>query len=104
MKESFTIPPADADLQAFNNSFLQKHSKSTSHLQSAYNVRYLLDSASKSQNEQDLKKTLELPGTTIQQAIAGFGLLEQWKSEQKVKDDYRAKAASRWSGATIFKI
>jgi hypothetical protein len=30
-------------------------------------------------------------------------LLEQWKSEQKVKDDYRAKAAGKWSDASVFK-
>jgi len=72
-------------------------------LQAAYNVRHLLDNGSKSQNEADLKKTLDLPDTTIQQALAGFGLLEEWKSEQKVKDDYRAKAAGRWSEATVFR-
>jgi hypothetical protein len=50
-----------------------------------------------------LKKSLDLSDVTIQQALAGFGLLDQWKSEQKVKDDYRAKAASRWSEATVLK-
>jgi hypothetical protein len=29
--------------------------------------------------------------------------LEEWKSEKEVKDDYRAKAASRWGEATVFK-
>jgi hypothetical protein len=29
--------------------------------------------------------------------------LDEWRSEKKVKDDYRAKAASRWSEATVFK-
>ena len=71
-------------------------------MQAAFNVRQLLDSSSKSQNEADLKKTLDFPDTTIQQALAGIGLLEEWKSEQKVKDDYRAKAAGRWSEATVF--
>jgi hypothetical protein len=33
----------------------------------------------------------------------GFSLLEEWKSEQKVKDEYRAKAATRWGEASIFK-
>jgi hypothetical protein len=32
-----------------------------------------------------------------------MALLDQWKSEQKVKDDYRAKAAGKWSQATVFK-
>ena len=74
-----------------------------SHLQSTYSVRYLLDPSSKSQNEEDLKKTLDLTDVTIEQAEAGLALLSEWKSDEKVKDDYRAKAASRWSEATVFK-
>lgn len=66
-------------------------------------MRYLLDNSTKSQNESDLKQVLDLPGVTIHEALAGFGLLSDWKSDQKVKDDYRAKAASRWSEATVFK-
>jgi hypothetical protein len=66
-------------------------------------VRYILDNSSKPQNEEDLKKTLDLPDITIHQALIGFGLLEEWKTEKEVKDDYRAKAASRWGEATVFK-
>jgi hypothetical protein len=82
---------------------LKKHSESASHLQSAYNVRYILDNGSKAQNESALQKTLDLSNITIQEAQAGLKLLDQWKSEQKVKDDYRAKAAERWSQASVFK-
>jgi hypothetical protein len=103
IKESFTTPPADADLAAFNDAFLKKHAKSASHLQSAYNVRYILDNSTKSQNEKDLKKTLELDDMTIREAQAGLKLLDTWKSEQEVKDDYRAEAAGRWGEASVFK-
>jgi hypothetical protein len=103
IKESFTHPPADANLKTYNVSFLQKHTESASHLQAGYQVRYLLDNGSKAQNEEDLKKTLDLSDITIEQAIAGFGLLHEWNSDQKVKDDYRAKAASKWRQATVFK-
>lgn len=27
----------------------------------------------------------------------------EWKSDETVKDEYRSKAASRWSNATVFK-
>lgn len=74
-----------------------------SHVQSAYNVRYLLDPSSKSENESDLTKTLDLPDVTFEQAEAGLALLSEWKSDEKVKDDYRAKASSRWTEATVFK-
>lgn len=82
---------------------MKKHAQSASHLQSGYNVRYILDKASKPQNEQDLQKTLELPNIAMEEAKAGMALLDEWGSEQKIKDDYRAKAASRWSEATVFK-
>lgn len=81
---------------------MKKHTDSAPHLQSAYNVRFVLDKDSKSQNEADLNKTLDLADITIEQAEAGLALLDEWKSEQIVKDDYRAKAASRWSEATVF--
>lgn len=103
LKESFTAPSASADLKAYNDDFLKKHSDSASHLQSAYNVRHVLDASSKSSNEADLKKTLDLPNATIEDAVAGLALLSEWSSDEKVKDDYRAKAASRWTDATIFK-
>lgn len=103
IKESFTVPSADADLKGYNNDFLKENSQSAAHLQSAYNVRFLLDGSSKSQNEEDLTKTLDLPNITKEQAEEGLALLDEWRSETKVKDDYRAKAASRWSKATVFK-
>ncbi|KAF2131503.1 N-alpha-acetyltransferas-like protein 15 [Dothidotthia symphoricarpi CBS 119687] len=103
IKESFTTPAADADLKTFNDEFAQKHAQSAPHLQSAYNTRYVLDNSTKGQNESDLKETLGLDGVTIEQAQAGLALLEEWKSEESVKDDYRAKAAERWSEATVFK-
>lgn len=30
-------------------------------------------------------------------------MLGEWKSDEKVKDEYRTKAAGRWSEATVFK-
>ncbi|KAI8936264.1 hypothetical protein NX059_006686 [Plenodomus lindquistii] len=103
IKDTFTTPPPDTDLKSYNDEFIKKHSDSALHLHSAYNTRFFLDNGSKSQNEEDLKKTLELANITIEQAVAGQSLLSEWKSEQNVKDDYRAKAASRWSEATVFK-
>lgn len=103
IKESFTTPPANTDLKDYNKDFIRAHSQSASHLQSAYNVRYILDNSSRSQNEDDLKNILNLPDMTIEQAIIGLALLDEWKSEQKVKDDYRAEAAERWDEATVFK-
>ncbi|KAF2632025.1 N-alpha-acetyltransferas-like protein 15 [Macroventuria anomochaeta] len=102
VKDTFTTPAADADLTAYNNEFIKKHSESARHLQAAYTARYALDNSTKSQNETDLIKTLDLSTITFEQAEQGLALLSEWKSEEKVQDEYRSKAASRWSEANVF--
>lgn len=99
----FTTPAADADLKAYNNDFIHKHSESAPHLQAAYAARCFLDSSTKGQNEVDLTKTLDQSDITFEQAKQGLALLEEWKSDEKVKNEYKSKAASRWSEATVFK-
>lgn len=79
---------------------MQNHAQSAPHLHSAYNVRYLLDPSTKSQNEKDLLKTLDLESVTLEQAVEGLALLEEWKSEEGVKEEYRRKAGRRWEGAS----
>ena len=102
LKSSFTIIPAHADPKSYNDKWLQKHSESPSHLQSAYNVRYILDNSTKSQNEADLKKVLELPSTTPEQAAAGLTYLNEWNSDDKTKEAYREAAAKKWPQAIAF--
>ncbi|KAF1364842.1 N-alpha-acetyltransferas-like protein 15 [Lizonia empirigonia] len=103
IKNTFTTPAVDADLNAYNNDFIQNHSESAPHLQAAYSTRYFLNNSTKSENEADLTKMLDLPNITFEQAEQGLGLLDEWKSDEKAKDGYRSKAASRWSEATVFK-
>jgi N-alpha-acetyltransferase 15/16, NatA auxiliary subunit len=73
------------------------------HLQAAYTARYFLDNSTKGQNEADLVKSLDLSSITFEQATQGLALLREWKSDEKVKDEYRSKAASQWSEASVFK-
>jgi hypothetical protein len=103
IKETFTTPAADADLKAYNDEFIKKHAESASHLQAAYSARYALDNTTKSQNETDLIKTLDLSNITSEQAQQGLALLGEWKSDEKVQDEYRNKASSKWSEASVFK-
>ncbi|KAL1604637.1 hypothetical protein SLS59_003832 [Nothophoma quercina] len=103
IKDTFTTPAADADLKAYNDDFISKHSESAPHLQAAYTARFALDNSTKSQNEADLVKTLDLSNITFEQAEQGLTLLSEWKSEEKVKDEYKSNAAGRWSEATVFK-
>jgi hypothetical protein len=102
LKLGFTLIPADADLNAYNSEWRQKHSQSPPHLQSACNAQVLLDSASKAQCEEELKKLLEAPSLTMAQALRGLDYLNEWKSDETVKDAYREAAEKRWPEATIF--
>src|SRR4051812_29843456 len=102
IKSSFTLIPEDADLKAYNSEYQQKHSQSPSHLQSVYNVRYILDNSTKEQNEKDLQKTLELPSITMQQALTGLSYLDLWKSNEKTKTAYREAAMKKWPEASVF--
>jgi hypothetical protein len=102
LKSSFTIIPADADLKAYNSEWQQKHSQSTPHLQSAYNVQYLLDNSTKTQAEENLKKLLEGPSVTAEDALTGLEYLDAWKSHDATKIAYRQAAAQKWPEATIF--
>jgi hypothetical protein len=102
LKTSFTTVPADADLKSYNSEWQQKHSQSPAHLQSAYNVQFLLDNSTKGQCEADLLKLLEAPSATIEDAVRGLELLDEWKSDNDTKDAYRTAAVKKWPEATVF--
>ncbi|KAF2638010.1 N-alpha-acetyltransferas-like protein 15 [Massarina eburnea CBS 473.64] len=105
IKQSFTSPPADADiaaLKAANDDYIKEHSESPSHLQAAYDVRQQLDAASKPQNETDLQNVLQLDGIGFDQASAGIKLLYEWKSDANVVEAYREAAAKKFPQATRF--
>ena len=101
IKQDFASPAADADLKALNEEFLKKHSQSSEHLRRGYNVRYLIDPSSKSQNESDTQKLAD-SSPSIAEAVAGLGLLQSWKSDEKTVEAYREVAAKRWPEATVF--
>jgi peptide alpha-N-acetyltransferase len=71
-------------------------------MQSAYNVQVFLDNTSKAQCEEELKMLLDAPSMTTQQALKGLDYLDQWESDEKVRDAYRDAAAKRWPEATVF--
>jgi N-alpha-acetyltransferase 15/16, NatA auxiliary subunit len=102
LKSSFTLIPANADLNAYNSEWQQKHSQSVPHLLSAYNVRHILDKSTQGQNEADVKQLLKVDSITIEQADAGLKLLEEWKSDEKTRDAYREAAAAKFYEATVF--
>lgn len=103
LKSGFTLIPADADLKAYNEEWRQKHSQSVPHLQSAFHAQVFLDKASKPQCEEGLKKLLEKPSMDMEQALRGLEYLDEWKSDESVKDGYRQAAEKRWPRATLFR-
>jgi len=94
--------PKSQDLNEWNNTFLESQKGSVTHVQAALTARQLLNPATKEQCEKDLIATLELDDVTIDQALAGLELLDEWKSSLTVRRTYEEKAQLRWTGASLF--
>ncbi|KAI9878769.1 MAG: hypothetical protein M1830_010571 [Pleopsidium flavum] len=97
-----TILAKDTDLSTFNNEFLEKHKRSAAHVQSSLKARQVLTPDCLGRNQKDLLATFDLDDISLQEAIRGFELMEDWKSEQKQLDAYLARATQRWPEATAF--
>ncbi len=94
--------PASTDLAKHNDDFLQKHHTSAPHVQACLRVRQMLDPSSSEKNQQNLIRTLALEGSSLDDAVRGLELLEEWKAEQKYKNDYIVAAHERWPEASAF--
>lgn len=94
--------PKSLNLDEWNNSFLDSNKTSVSHVQAALTARQLLRPETKGQCEKDLIATLDLEAATIDYAIAGLELLDEWRSTSPVKIAYRERAQRRWAGASVF--
>ena len=60
-------------------------------------ARHAIDPNSKAKNEAELIKALDLLDVTVEQAAKGMELLEEWGSEEGVKEEFGTKARGRWS-------
>ena len=85
-----TLLPASTDLAKHNNEFLQQHHDSASHVQACLKVRQLIDPSIAEKNQQDVIRTLALEGSSLEDAVRGLELLEEWKADPKYKNDYLA--------------
>lgn len=97
------ILPASADLSAQNDELLQKNHDSAPHVQACLRVRQLLDPSTSEKNQQDVIRTLALEGSSLEDAVRGLELLEEWKAKDQYQDDYLAAAHERWPEASAFK-
>jgi peptide alpha-N-acetyltransferase len=96
--------PKAQKLEEWNESFLSTHKDSVPHTQAALTCRQLLNAESKSQCEKDLPATLESQEITIETALAGLNLLDEWGSDQAAKVAYAEKAKSKWPESSVFQL
>ncbi|OJD11704.1 hypothetical protein AJ78_07572 [Emergomyces pasteurianus Ep9510] len=94
--------PNTQDLTNWNESFLSTHSSSAAHVQAALSVRQLLNPDSKSQGEKELLSTVNFETTSLEDALAGLHLLDDWHSSQDAKSAYVSQAQKRWAEASVF--
>lgn len=86
----------------WNNAFLSANKASASHIQAALSCRHLLNASSKSQNEKDLTASLDVGDVSLENALAGLELLNEWGSDQGVKSAYAEKAKKKWPESSVF--
>ncbi|KAK2734256.1 hypothetical protein FQN55_002873 [Onygenales sp. PD_40] len=91
------------NLTSWNDSFLAAHKSSAAHVQSALSVRRLLTPDAKAGTEKDLLSTVDLETTSLENALAGLHLLDDWKSSREAKAAYINQAQKRWEQASAFR-
>lgn len=94
--------PKTQDLTSWNNAFLDAHNDNPAHVQSALSVRQLLASGSKADNEKGLLSTIDFQAASLENALAGLSLLDDWGSSQDTKTTYMTQANKRWKEASAF--
>ncbi|EFR03747.1 NMDA receptor-regulated protein 1 [Nannizzia gypsea CBS 118893] len=94
--------PKSTDLTQWNEEFLSTHAKSAPHVQAALTVRQMLKPESKEQAEKDLISSIDLDNTSLEQALAGLSLLDEWGSTVETKASYSTSARRRWAEASVF--
>lgn len=96
------ILPKDADLSQYNSDYLSKHHDSAAHVQISISTRHFLEPKTHEDNHKDILRTLALDSVSLKDAIRGLKLLNAWKAEQRIRDDYIAAARERWPEACAF--
>ncbi|RAL12456.1 peptide alpha-N-acetyltransferase complex A subunit NAT1 [Aspergillus homomorphus CBS 101889] len=99
-----TLLPKSQNLDEWNESFLSTHKDSVPHIQAGLTSRQLLKPDTKSQCEQELTATLDSANITIDTALAGLELFNEWGSDQAVKTAYAEKASGKWPESSVFRL
>ncbi|KAF9887782.1 hypothetical protein FE257_009588 [Aspergillus nanangensis] len=96
--------PKAQKLEEWNQTFMSTHKDSAAHTQAGLTCRQILNKESKPQCEKDLVATLDSSDVSMETALAGVELLEQWGSDQAAKSAYAQKASSKWPESTVFNL
>lgn len=95
--------PKGTDLAQYNSRFLHDHNVSPAHVQASTCVRHFLEPKTFEENQKDILRTLALDSVTLKDAIRGLEILNAWKTNAVIHDDYISAAHERWPEATAFK-
>ncbi len=96
------VLPKDADLSKFNSDYLSNHNDSVAHVQASVCTRHFLEPKTHKDNHKDILRTLALNSVSLKDAVRGLELLDAWKAEPRIRDDYIAAAHERWPEASAF--
>ncbi|KAI1946841.1 hypothetical protein LOZ57_003611 [Ophidiomyces ophidiicola] len=96
------ILPASQDLSAWNDTYLSNNSSSMSHVHAALTVRRLVDPEKSAQTEKDLAASIDSDVASMESALAGLHLLDDWRSGSETKSLYIDQAHKRWKEASMF--
>lgn len=102
LKEFEALLPKSTNLKEWNNTYLTSHKESVDHVRAALSARLLIDPKEKTTCEKEFISILDLPGTTLEQAISGLETLDEWKSDAAAKQSYKQKAHGKWKEASAF--
>jgi peptide alpha-N-acetyltransferase len=101
-EEFAKLLPTSENLDAWNESYLTSHKESVEHVRAALTARLLINTDTKAQSEKELLSTLDLDDSTLEKAIAGLEVLDEWKSNSTARQAYIKKAHEKWQESSAF--
>lgn len=101
-KEFETVLAKSTDLGEWNKSFLATHKNSADHVRAALYTRMLMNPDSKPECEKEFISTLDLENVTLEKAISGLEVLDEWNSSVTTKEAYKNKAHDKFKRSSVF--
>ncbi|CAK3961316.1 N-alpha-acetyltransferase 16, auxiliary subunit [Lecanosticta acicola] len=103
LQELYLSKLSPKSLEQVNEEYLESHKASAPHVQSVVRFRNFLKPGAeenKSRGAKELLATIDLPSTSLQDAVEGARILDELKAD---KQPYLEAARNRWPEATVLK-